>query len=189
MKYTIIIWLILLTSCSNTSASKPYNNEDSKYNLLLSSLLNINQNKYTYIDANGKKQPDSLKKFKELEKIYINNIKPDLDNNKFSNKQLKIIMFYSFYSYEKKSAAFQEYLSADLMPIYNQNKDSFLAVLKELPFLIPSNCDRLNSFFGFEGKNIGKKPKFVKQNNEIFKKYLNPEQFKSCINHFNNSAR
>lgn len=183
MKFTTTILLILLTACSNLSASNPSSNEKSEHSALLSSLLGIIQ--YSYIDSQGKKQPDSLKKFKELEKIYIKHIKPDLANNKFSNKQLKIIMFYSFYSYEKKSAAFQEYLAADLMPIYNNNKHSFLTILQELPFLITSNCDRLNSFFGFEGKNIEGKPIFIKQNADILKKHLNSEQFGLCMSNFN----
>ncbi|MCP4471177.1 MAG: hypothetical protein GY815_10905, partial [Gammaproteobacteria bacterium] len=164
MKYTIIIWLILVSACSNLKSEEGHYDE---YSILLSSLLNVNEGVFTYIDEKGNKQPDELKKFKELERIYIKNISPDLTNNKFSNKRLKIIMFYSFYSFEKKSAAFQEYLAADLMPIYISNPDSFLKILNELPFLIKSNCNRLNANFGFEGKNTYNKSNFLKQNTNL----------------------
>lgn len=182
MKYTIIIWLILLTACSNSNASEPRHDE---YSILLSSLLNINEEKYTYVDEKGKNQPDSLKKFKELERIYINNITPDLANDKFSNKRLKIIMFYSFYSLTNNSAAFQEYLATDLMPIYSDNSDVFLRILNELPFLIQSNCNRLDAFFGFEGKNLDKKSNFIKQNFKHFNNHLNSDQYELCTSSFN----
>lgn len=184
MKYTIIIWLLLLTACSNLNASEPSVDE---YSTLLSSLLDINKDKYVYIDANGKKQPDLLKKFKELERIYINNITPDLSNNMFSDRRLKIIMFYSFYSFVNNSAAFQEYLATDLMPIYIKNPDAFLRILKKLPFLIQSNCNRLDAFFGFEGKNIDKKSIFIKLNTNRFKKHLNSDQYALCLSSFNDN--
>lgn len=182
MKYTIIIWLVLLSACSNLKASEV---NDDEYLILLSSLLNVNEEVFTYIDEEGKRQPDALKKFKELERIYIKNIDPDLANKKFSDKRLKIIMFYSFYSFVNKSAAFQEYLAADLMPIYINNSDSFLKILNELPFLIQSNCNRLNAYFGFEGKNIGKQSNFLKQNTNLFRNYLIPEQYELCLSNFN----
>ncbi len=94
-------------------------------------------------------------------------------------------MFYSFYSFVNNSAAFQEYLATDLMPIYIKNSDAFLRILNELPFLIQSNCNRLDAFFGFEGKNLDKKSNFIKQNFKLFKKYLNSGQYELCISSFN----
>jgi len=180
MKYTIVISFVLLMACSNLNASEPRD----EYSILLSSLLKIKDDKYTYFDEKGRKQPSPLKKFKELEKIYINYTNPDIVNNKFSNKRLKIIMFYSFYSYVNNSGAFLEALATDLMPIYIKNPDAFLKILNELPFLIESNCNRLNAFFGFEGKNFNKKSNFINLNTGLFKKYLNSKQYELCINHF-----
>lgn len=182
MKSIVLILLIVISACSSINASEKYQNE---YSTLLSSLLNINEGKYTFIDAKGKEQPDALKIFKELERIYIKSIKPDLTNNKFSTKRLKIVMFYAFYAHEKKSGAFQEYLASDLMPIYIENKDEFLQILKQLPFLTLSNCNRLNAYFGFEGKNIGNKSIFLKQNRAYFKNNLNTKQYEICIDRFN----
>jgi len=149
------------------------------------SLLDLKEDKYTYIDKKGKIHSDSLKRFKELERIYIKNIEPDLPNKKFSNARLKIIMFYAFYAHEKRSGAFQEYLASDLMPIYIENKDAFLDILKQLPFLTLSNCNRLNAYFGFEGKNIENKSIFMKQNKVYLKNILNAKQYKTCVDSFN----
>ncbi len=189
MKNILLILLILVSACSSISASEKHLNEENEYSIILSSLLNINEDKFTYIDENGKKQPDALKKFKELERIYIKNIKPDIANKKLSNKRLKIILFYTFYAYEKKSGAFQENLASDLMPIYIENKDNFLHVLKELPFLTLSTCNRLNAYFGFEGKNTDKKTLFLKQNEVFFKNSLNTYQYKICVDSFNEKSK
>lgn len=190
MKYAIMAVLLLIAACSNSGVnnSKLHSDTVSENYIILNSLLDIGEDKYTYVDASGKIQKDSLKIFKELERVYIKNVSPDLADGKFSASRLKIIMFYSFYSYEKKSAAFLEYLASDLMPIYEGNKDVFLDVLKEHPFLIEPNCNRLNAFFGFEGKNGDKKLSFVKNNSVIFRQRLNGGQYQLCMNSFDDKS-
>ncbi len=177
-------FVFLLSACSSINASENTDAGESDFDILLSSLLSVNQHRHTYIDEQENKQPNSLGRFKELERVYIKNIEPDLKGDKFSSKRLKTVMFFSFYADEKKSAAFQEYLATDLMPIYTRNQMTFMAILKELPFLIPSNCDRLNAFFGFEGKNSNKKQSFIEKNQKTFTKYLTNEQAKLCISKF-----
>jgi len=179
-------FIFLLSACSSINASENTDTGEGDFDILLSNLLNVNQHRHTYIDEQGNKQANSLGRFKELERVYIKNIEPDLKDDKFSLKRLKTVMFFSFYADKKKSAAFQEYLATDLMPIYTHNQISFMKTLKELPFLIPSNCDRLNAFFGFEGKNDNKKQGFIEKNQNIFTKYLTNEQAKLCISKFGN---
>ncbi|MBV1869550.1 MAG: hypothetical protein KUG76_01480 [Gammaproteobacteria bacterium] len=185
MKTKLFVVFILISACSIINGSERYKNEENERSTLLSSLLNLDKEEYTYIDAKGEKQSDSLKAFKELERIYIKNIKPDLPNNKLSVKRLKIIMFYSFYAHEKKSGAFQEYLASDLMPVFIDNTDEFLRILKQLPFLTVSNCNRLNASFGFEGKHAINKNKFLKEYEIYFKDNLDLNQYKACIDNFN----
>ena len=185
MKTKLFVVFILISACSIINGSERYKNEENERSTLLSSLLNLDKEEYTYIDAKGEKQSDSLKAFKELERIYIKNIKPDLPNNKLSVKRLKIIMFYSFYAHEKKSGAFQEYLASDLMPVFIDNTDEFLQILKQLPFLILSNCNRLNASFGFEGKHAINKTKFLKKYKIDFKNNLDHTQYRACIDSFN----
>lgn len=184
MKHLIVLSTFLLMACSNINASNQTHSEENDYHNLLSSLLNVNENKYTYSDDNGVKQPDSLKLFKELERIYSRNIEPDQPNGQTSEKRLKVIMYFSFYAQAKNSGAFQEYLAEDLMPLYLNNMDSFSAVMKELPFLIDSNCNRLNAYFGHEGKNEEKKHDFVNHNAQKLTQYLSGDQKKVCMSNF-----
>ena len=184
-KYIILSGFIFLSACSSHDASENPSSIDNEYYILLSSLLNVNEGRYFYIDEHGVKKSDSLKVFKELERVYIENIEPDLPNNKFTPERLKIIMFFSFYSHERSSAGFQEYLAADLLPIFNNNKETFVLILKELPFLIQSNCNRLNEYFGHEGNNANKKPDFITNNKQLFSDYLNSDELRLCFSNFN----
>lgn len=180
-KLLIILFIHFLFACSinkydadsslaatvKVSASE----EQTSFYVLLSELLNINSDRHYFIDEEGVKHADELKTFKELETIYSNTIQPDLHNNQFSDKQLKLIFFFAFYSDHQNSAAFNEYLSSDLMPIYLTNPSSFLDSLSQLSFLIPSVCSRLNAFFGFED-NTSDKQQFLNKNTPLFKRYL-----------------
>tara|TARA_Y100000782_G_C10108271_1_gene233417 strand:- start:315 stop:845 length:531 start_codon:yes stop_codon:yes gene_type:complete len=171
-------------ACSNINASNQAYDEAYDYHTLLSSLLSVNENKYTYLDTNDENKPDSLKLFKELERIYSRNIEPDQPNGQTSEKRLKVIMYFSFYAQIKNSGAFQEYLAEDLMPIFLNNMDSFSATMKELPFLIDSNCNRLNAYFGHEGKNKEKKRYFVTHNVQALTQHLNEDQRAVCMSNF-----
>ncbi|MCG6969146.1 MAG: hypothetical protein LJE85_05175 [Gammaproteobacteria bacterium] len=150
----------------------------------MSNLLKINNDKYTYVDSEGVKQPDSLKEFKAMEEIYIAYSKPDLPSKKFSEKHLKVLLFLAFISEVNNNAAFLEYLAGDLMPIYGSNKKLFLDILNEQPFLIPAACDRLNAYFGFEGKNTNNKPDFLQQNVSDIKQELESKHAQLCLDQF-----
>jgi hypothetical protein len=183
MKTISIILLLLLTGCTTLSGSKPIDQEKEDYFVILSSMLGINANRYTYTDKDGKEHSDQLRAFKELEEIYIRNIEPQIDGT-FSPEQIKVAMFFSFYAKNRGSGAFSEYLASDLLPIYLDNKDSFLTSMSELPFIIPSVCDRMNAFFGFEGKNASKKESFIRDNLSKFKSQLTKEQVETCLAQF-----
>lgn len=183
MKTLSIILLLLLTGCTTLSGSKPIEQEKEDYFVIFSSLLGINENRYTYTDQYGIEHPDQLAAFKELEVIYIRNIEPQIDGT-FSPEQIKVAMFFSFYAKNRGSGAFSEYLASDLLPLYLDNKDSFLASMSELPFFIPSVCDRMNAYFGFEGKNASKKEGFIRDNLLLFKSQLTNEQAELCLEQF-----
>ena len=160
--------------------------EKHDFYMLLSALLEVNSNIYTYIGKDGEIHVDYLKRFKEMERIYIKNVGPDLDDDKFSVKRLKTIMYFSFYADVSNSAAIQEYLASDLMPIFENNKEAFSKILSELPFLLPSNCERLSAFFGNEGRNRGEEESFIANNKERLSRHLNDDQLTSCIGYFKN---
>lgn len=185
MRYFILLGLLVLTACNSHVVSTQALKEENEFHILLSSLLKINQDRHYYIDNQGNRQPDRLKAFKELESIYINIIEPDSGEKVLNQKQLKLLMFFSFYAVENNSAAFQEYLAADLMPVYVENKIKFLEILKELPFLIQANCNRLNAYFGHEGLHQDTRQSFIKENRAVFSRYLDISQYKECSILFN----
>ena len=180
MKILALSIAILITGCSSLSVSESDRIEKDDYYAIFSSLLGINENRFTYTDSEGIKYSDQLKLFKELEEIYIRYIEPQEDGS-YSQEQMKVIMFFAFYAKTRGSGAFSEYLASDLNPIYSKNRLMFLELMGELPFLIPSVCDRLNVFFGFEGKNISGKESFVQTNKALFETHLSKEQAESCL--------
>lgn len=184
MRLIIVVIIVLLSICSNLMALDQDSIQVKEYSFLFSSLLDIDDGKYTFIAEDGEKYIDELEKFKALENVYIRNIEPDLANNKFSENRLKIVMFLSFYSYERNAAAFLEYLASDIMPIYINNSDAFLKILQELPFLIKANGYLINNYFGWEGENAEKKAGFIEQNDSLFKKYLQGTNYKTFIENF-----
>jgi hypothetical protein len=176
----ILLFITVVACAKNTQASA----EAKDFHTILSDLLKINKDKFSYTDSNGVKQPDSLKQFKAMEEIYIKYSKPDLPDKKFSEKHLKVLLFLAFVSNVTNNAAFLEYLAGDLVPVYNSNKTLFLSVLNEQPFLIPAACDRLNAFFGFEGKNMNEKPGFLQKNKPDIKEELESKHAQMCLDQF-----
>ncbi len=167
------------------SASEPLKSEKDDYYVLFSVLLGINEDRFTYTDSEGKLHSDQLKLFKELEKIYARYIEPQ-EGGAYSQEQIKVIMFFSFYAVNRNSGALSEYLASDLKPIYSKNKLMFLEMMGELPFLIPSVCNRLNAYFGFEGRNIAGKENFIRNNKTYFETHFPSDYAQKCINQFSN---
>ena len=55
MKHLLAGILLFLTACSYTNAEVIQNSEEHIFYILLSNLLDINQERHTFIDSNGKK--------------------------------------------------------------------------------------------------------------------------------------
>lgn len=195
--HKIISIVLILTSVLiiNACAYSPVNNqtEDSStasatlndYELLLGSLLNeIDVEDFSYINQQGVKKFDQLKHFKALERLYISSVENKQENQKLATKQLKTLLFFSFYATEANSAALLEYLAADLLTVYKSQPVDFLKVLSKLPFLVKPNCNRLNAHFGFEGKNLLAKPSFLATNTDLIKQNLSKESAKVCLDEF-----
>ena len=181
MKFLIFFGVLLISSCSSLRVNESRNLEANDYYVLMSNLLRVNEDRFSYVDAKGIKQIDELKKFKQLEQLYIKYIEPDLDNKKFSQKQLKTVMFLSYYAQQHQVSALLEYLAADLMPVYMGNSKKFLQILNELPFLVPANCNRLNAYFGFEGKNAVLKSGFIKTSQKLWGHTLDSHVESVCL--------
>ncbi len=191
----IIALVVLLNACALHSGkhhdkeslanSSPQYSQLTSHQVLLGSLLGtIDIKHFFYTDQHGVKKYDELRHFKALEKIYIASLEKQPPLNHLTEKQLKTLMFFSFYATEKNSAAFLEYLAADLMTVYNSQPVDFLQTLNQLPFMIKSNCNRLNANFGFEGKNLDTKPSFLTNNKAKFQQYLSSANASTCLDAF-----
>lgn len=183
MKISALTLVLLLTGCSFLSMTESTASEKDDYSIIFSNLLGINENRFTYIDSEGKQHPDHLRLFKELEEIYIRYIEPQQDGT-YSRERIKVIMLFAFYAENRSSGAFSEYLASDLQPIYTKNRLTFLELMRELPFLIPSVCHRLNAFFGFEGKHTSGKDSFIRENTIQFATHLSAKQAETCLAQF-----
>ncbi|TQV76402.1 hypothetical protein FLL45_00085 [Aliikangiella marina] len=181
----LLFALLLTTACKNNPVSETNQSQLNDYEILLSALVDDNKKRFTYTDAEGNQKFDELKEFKALESIYIKNIEMKDANGQLSEKNLKAIMFFAFYAKERNSAAFQEYLATDLLPLYLKNRKAFLVVLEQSPFLIDANCSRLNAYFSFEDQQKINRNDFLQDNQPIFSRELTPENSNRCLKHFN----
>lgn len=184
MKSLIFAILLLLPGCSSLGESESNKSEKDDYYAIFSSLLGINENRFIYTDNEGNSHSDQLRSFKELQGIYSRYIDPQEDGT-YSPEQAKVIMLFTFYATNRGSGAFSEYLASDLKPIYSKNRLMFLELMSELPFLIPSVCNRLNAFFGFEGKNSSGKENFIRDNKVLFEEHFTKKQVETCLSQFN----
>ena len=182
MRILFLLIIGLLAACSSLGESGSKESDD--LYVLTSSLLSINNDRNTYIDKEGVRKTDSLKNFKELEKIYIQYIESDFSHASLGRKRLKIVMLFSFYATERNSAAISEYLAADLTPIFLVHYEQFVNVFSELPFLIKSNCRSLSSSIGFEGSSIITKNGFKEKFLPVFQRSLSESQIQQCFAEF-----
>ncbi len=171
--------LCLSISSSITAAS---NAQDAE--LMLNRLLHIDNEKYNIKNENGQLFYNSLLEYKDWERLYIKYSKLNIKNKIFTENEIKNLLFIGFIARINSDAAISESLSSDLVPIFNKNKILILNVLSDLRFLIPSTCYYLNNYFGFEGKNIGKRTPFVNKNKKNIVKYLGEDNGKKCISFF-----
>ena len=179
-----IIWILFVSLSAPTFATEKQEVDD--FHTLLSVLLKINQDKFTYVDAQGKTQRDELKVFKEVENIYIRYVASDRPYGKHSEARLKILMLFAFYANNHNSAIFLENLAADLVPIYAINKPAFLRSLNGLPYMIPAVCGRLSAYFGHEGKNAHKKKSFINDNKKLIFSGMTKKNANLCLKEFAN---
>jgi hypothetical protein len=73
---------------------------------------------------------------------------------------------------------------SDVEPIYESHEPQFLRTLQELPFLVPSSCYYLNRYFGFEDKNLEKKPAFLEKHVPVMQTFLRSDNLKECLSQF-----
>jgi hypothetical protein len=174
--------LILICLCFSSSTPAVENEHDAK--LIINRLLHIDNEKYKTKNEDGKYFYNSLLEHKDWERLYIKFSQLDIEDKKFTETEIKYLLFIGFVAKTNLDAAISESLSSDLVPIFNKNKIVILKVLSDLNFLIPSTCHYLNSYFGFEGKNTDIKMPFIKENKATILKLLGKDEGERCMSYF-----
>lgn len=188
MKNCILLLSLLLCACESFAAndkavSAPKAQQEDFYQLF-SLLIKAPIAETTFTTADGTLKYDELKAFKLLDELYAKYAKPEVTDKRYSSHQLKVIAFFSHLADQHNNAALNEYLASDLLPIYKTNPGRFLSVLAELPYLVPSNCDRINAYFGFEGEHLNEKSEFLETHTPKIKKSLGPALAEVCLSKF-----
>jgi len=173
-----LLLFFLSVSSPITAAS---NAQDAE--LMLNRLLHTDNEKYNIKNEKGQFLYNSLLEHKDWERLYIKYSKLNIKNKKYSETEIKNLLFIGFIAKINLDAAISESLSSDLVPIFNKNKILILNILSDLKFLVPSTCYYLNNYFGFEGRNIEKKSPFIKKNKQTIMKYLGKTDGKKCISY------
>lgn len=148
---------------------------------LVSALLGIDADRHYWTDDQGKRYPDELAAYKELEKIYLTLLHSARSASEQQAEALKLIMFFSFYAQSRNSAAFNESLASDLRPLFDSDPNAFLDALAETPFASEAVCNRLHAWFGFEDQPAAGRAAFLESNRELIRSRLPASGAASCL--------
>lgn len=136
IKHLVVCFLFASTALVSSSAysAEVMISAHESY-LLLDNLLSL-----TGTTGNHKAQ---LEQYKEWSKLY-NKVS---GNKNMTRNQLKLFLLMGFIADERVKIEPQEEIAKDIMPVFTTQSAAVLNILKELPFLIGSTCNSLNSYF------------------------------------------
>jgi hypothetical protein len=123
--------------------------------LLLDNLLS-----FTDTTGNHKMQ---LEQYKEWGKLY----RKLVNQKRMTKTDLKLFLLMGFIADERTKIEPQEEIAKDIMPVFTAQPTIILNLLKELPFLIGSTCNSLNSYFELTSKGDEKQQFIRKYEGEI----------------------
>lgn len=191
MKIYFILTTLLLSACTtfqgtqdNSISSAVSDEERHDYHQLLSLIIKAKTPETSFQNADGTLDYDELKAFKLLDNLYKEYTTPKTSDGSYTNNQLRVIAFLSHLAHQQNNAALNEYLASDLLPIYRKSPQQFLAVLTDLPYLAPENCERISAYFEFEGNRAKEKAEFLDINTKTIEEILGSDLAKECLSHF-----
>ncbi len=151
---------------------------------IVNSLLNLPNTRFYTEQKDGTKQYNELKEYKSWGALYDKYAQLSVKPEEFSEERLKVYLLVAMVAKLRTQAATMEAFNSDLMLIYEKHEKSVLTILNELPYLIPSTCYYLNRYFGFEDKNLEKKPAFLEKHVPTIKATLHDKNAQSCLGYF-----
>lgn len=177
MKFLIKIILCALL-LSNVLLTQNVSGDDTKLDqsdayFLLDNLLSLSEK-----SGNQKTQ---LAKYKTWAKLH----KKFRSDDALTKNEMKIYLFMVFIADEKTKIDPQEEMAKEIEQIFVRQSSMILSILKELPFLIPSNCNSLNNHFDLFS-NKEEKQKFITKNRNAIIESLGKEYAKICFDKLRN---
>jgi hypothetical protein len=124
---------------------------------------------------------DSLAAYKGWEALYGRYSQRNSKGESFDDEHLRVYLLLGMISQLRGDAGMMESFSSDVVPLYESHETAFLRALQDLSFLIPSTCYYLKRYFGFEDKNLDKKPAFLDKHVPAMQRSLSPDQASTCL--------
>ncbi len=120
--------------------------EKDVYYVLFTSIVDIDKDRNTFIDKNGVRKIDRIKKFSELESAYTR-VGVIVENCPDNIKYLKLMMMFAFDAIERNNSGTGERLAQDMLFAYHRNPTAFVSAMKEMSFATVATCKLLNAHF------------------------------------------
>ena len=151
---------------------------------IVNSLLDLPNSRFYATQKDGSQQYNELKEYKSWGALYDKYAQLSVKPEDFNEEKLKVYLLIGMVAKLRTQAATMEAFNTDLMHIYEKHEQSVLTILNDLPYLIPSTCHYLNRYFGFEDKNLEKKPAFMEKHAPTIKATLHDKKAQSCLEFF-----
>ena len=135
-------------------------------------------------EKDGTRSYNELKEYKSWGALYDIYAQLSVKDSEFSDDKLRVYLLIGMVAKARTQAATMEAFDSDLMVVYEKHEQAVLSVLNDLPYLIPSTCDYLNRYFGFEDKNLEKKPGFLKKHTDTTNSALHEKNAQTCLMYF-----
>lgn len=100
--------------------------------------------------------------------------------SKFNKDQMKIYLFALFIAEQRVKVDSLEEMAKEIVPIFTKQPEVMLAVLKEVPFLLPSTCNRIGTHFELFSSERDKQ-KFLTSYEKMINDKLGKEHAVACL--------
>ena len=100
--------------------------------------------------------------------------------NKLSNGQMKVYLFMVFIAEHKVAIDSLEEMAKEIVPRFKKQPEVMLAVLKEIPFLLPATCNRIGTHFELFGSRRDKQ-QFLTSYEKMITDKLGKEHATVCL--------
>ena len=103
-----------------------------------------------------------------------------MGEDQFSKEQMKIYLFAVFVAEQRVKVDSLEEMAKVIVPKFKKQPELMLAVLNEMPFLLPATCNRIGTHFDLFGSGQDKQ-QFLTSYGKMITEKLGKENAKICL--------